>query len=377
MPRKAAGARLYRRPDTGIWIIRDTGRPDRSTGLRGRQDAEKALAAYIVARDIVAGVRGPDTFPVAEALALYAREHAVTVAAPERIGYAIEALARFWGALTVSDVKGETCRRYARSRVRRFKDGTETPVSSGTVRRELAVLQAALNHCAREGYLTVAPRVTLPEGAPARDRWLTREEAARLLRAAWRLPRGQHLARFILVALYTGTRKDAILRLGFLPSTAGGWVDIDNGVLHRRGEGERETKKRRPPMRLPRKLLAHLRRWEAAGDRWVVSYGGARIGDVQTAFEAARDAAGLPDITPHTLKHTAITWAMQRGMRLDDAAQYFGTSRETILRTYWHHSPDFQVEAAAIMDRRDETVRPHRLRPSEGGRTVNEKVTMQ
>lgn len=28
-----------------------------------------------------------------------------------------------------------------------------------------------------------------------RERWLTRDEAARLLRAAWRAPRGRHLAR--------------------------------------------------------------------------------------------------------------------------------------------------------------------------------------
>lgn len=372
MPRKAAGARLYLRPDTGIYVIRDTGRPDRSTGCRSRADAEAALAAYIVARDTIADVRRPDAFPIGDALSIYAREHAVTVAAPERIGYAIEALAAFWGNLTVADVKGETCRRYARSRVRHFKDGTCAPISAGTVRRELNVLQAALNHCAREGYLTAAPRVSLPKSPPPRDRWLTRDEAARLLWAAWRSPKGKHLARFILVALYSGTRKDAILRLGFMPNTGGGWIDVDNGVLHRRGEGERETKKRRPPMRLPRQLLAHCRRWRAMGDLWVVSYGGQRVGDVQTAFEGARNAAGLPDVSPHVLKHTAITWAMQRGMRLDDAAQYFGTSRETIMRTYWHHSPDYQAEAVAVMDRKPETVRLHRLNEIEPTSTMNE-----
>jgi hypothetical protein len=57
----------------------------------------------------------------------------------------------------------------------------------------------------------------LPPERPARERWLTRSEAARILWAAWRyreIQKGkrtdrrsrQHIAKFILVALYTGTR---------------------------------------------------------------------------------------------------------------------------------------------------------------------------
>ena len=36
----------------------------------------------------------------------------------------------------------------------------------------------------------------------------------------------RHLARFILIGLYTGTRHDAILKLQWLPSTSGGWFDL-------------------------------------------------------------------------------------------------------------------------------------------------------
>lgn len=354
MPRKAAGARLYQHPKSGIYFIRDTGCPDRSTSTRSRPDAERALAAYINAKGTVSDTRHPDRFPVSEALAIYAREHAVTLAAPERIGAAIEALCGFWGALNVGDVKGETCRRYGRARVtsKGMPEGETRPVGDGTIRRELNVLQAAINYCHAEGYLTHPTRVTMPEAPPAKDRWLTRHEAARLIRAARKLQRGAHVARFILLALYTGTRKEAILGLGFMPNIAGGWIDVDNGVLHRRGAGERETKKRRPPMKLSRKLLAHCRRWKASGAIWAVNVGGQRVGDVKRSFASACADAGLLDVTPHTLKHTAITWAMQKGMKIDDAAQYFGTSRETIIRVYWHHSPDFQEDAVAIMDRK-------------------------
>jgi hypothetical protein len=48
-------------------------------------------------------------------------------------------------------------------------------------------------------------------------------------------------------------------------STSSGYVDLETGVLHRRGRGERETNKRRGAVRLTRGLLAHLRRWRASG----------------------------------------------------------------------------------------------------------------
>ena len=251
-------------------------------------------------------------------------------------------------------VEENTLRPYARSRVtsRGAPQGETRPIGAASIRRELGVLQAAINFCHKEGYLTHAARVTSPEKPPSRDRWITRGEAAALIIAARRLPRCKHLARFILVALYTGTRKDAILRLGFMPNTAGGWIDVDQGILHRRGAQEIETKKRRPPMKLSRKLLAHCRRWKASGDIWVVTYNGQRVGDIKKVFASIADGAGMPDVTPHTLKHTAITWAMQKGMQLDDASHYFGTSRETIMRVYWHHSPHFQEDAVAVMDRK-------------------------
>jgi integrase len=359
MPRKAKGPRLYWRADKQFWIIRDTGRPDRSTGTSDLRAAEAALAAYIAGKDIVTGARRPDQLPIAEALDIYGREHAVTIADPVRIGNAIDALMTFWGNLTVADVKGETCRRYAKSRVRTFKprpppavSRPSQPIKSGTIRRELNVLQAAINYCHREGYLLSPSAVTLPEKPPSRDRWLTRDEAAALLWAAYRSPRGKHLARFILLAIYTGTRKEAILGLGFTPSLTSGWIDVERGVMYRKGASERETKKRRKPVRLTRGLLAHCRRWKAMGANWAVQIDGQRVGDIKKAFEGARDRADLEDVSPHTLKHTAITWAIQKGLSVEDAADYFDTSAETIRKVYYHHSPNYQDRALEVLERK-------------------------
>ncbi len=87
------------------------------------------------------------------------------------------------------------------------------------------------------------------------------------------------------------------------------------------------------------------------------------VGDIKKARERARIPAkdvaitkgivgDLSDGTPHTLKHTAITWALQRGATTWDAAGYFSTSVQTIERTYGHHSPHHQASAVDAMNRR-------------------------
>lgn len=341
MPRPTLPARLVLYKHTPFWQIIDRGKKH-STGCRSRSEAETVLAEYIRQRDRVCTSIEPDKITVADVLTIYAEEHAPTAADPARIGYAIEALLPFWSEMKVAHVKGETCRRYMKERAK----------SAGTMRRELGTLQAALNYCHREGYVTSAPLVTLPQKPEPKQRWLTRSEAARLLWAAYRGHKASHLARFILIGLYTGTRKDAILRMGFEANTVGGWFDLERGVMYRRADHERQTNKLRKPTKIPRQLHAHLRRWRAAGATWAVEYEGARVGDVKRAFPKAVESAGLDEVTPHTLKHTAITWALQRGATTWDCAGFFSTSEDTIRKVYGHHSPDFQASALRAIEGR-------------------------
>lgn len=347
MPHPRKGPRLYlrRRPGrAATYVILDSGCPERSTGTDDLREAEAILADYLEKKRRRDSPAAPDQLTVADAIALYAEEHAPTVADPARIGYAIQALLPFWGALPCTAVRAETCRRYAATRA----------AGPGTVRKELGTLRAALNWCAREGYLLGAPPVTLPRPPRSTQRALTRPEAAQLLRTARRLGL-RHVAHFILVGLYTGTRRDAILGLRLTgPATTGGWFDLGKGVMYRLGSAERETRKRRPPVRLPRQLRAHARRWQAAGATWAVEWQGARVGSIKTAWRHLVAETGLDWApTPHTLKHTAITWAIEAGASITDAAGFFGTSTETIERVYWHLSPHYQSRVVEAMERRN------------------------
>jgi integrase len=234
--------------------------------------------------------------------------------------------------------------------------------TDAAARRDLEELRAAINHHRRAGRCDKIVSVVLPDKSVARERWMTRSEAARLLWAAWRfreLQKGKptdrrtrrHIARFILVALYTGTRAGAVCAAALEPTEGKGWIDLGRGIFYRRPAGERETKKRPPPVPLPNRLLAHLRRWRRLGQHFAVEWNGGAVKDVDRAFRTVARAAGLPWVTPHVLRHTAATWLMQLGTPKWEAVEYLGMTAKQLDDTYGHHDPDHLKAPREAFDR--------------------------
>jgi integrase len=253
-------------------------------------------------------------------------------------GAAVLALTNFFEGNTVADVTVQTCSRYSEKRGR----------SAGTVRRELGVLRAAINYAHKVGRLTRTVAVELPARPEPRDRWLTREEAAHLLRASRTKQARLYMPLFILLGLYTGRRKEAILSLRW-PQ-----VNLETGLIDFEVAGRQRTNKRRGTVRIPSRLLPHLKRAPRRGNDlgYVLHDHGVRIGDIKKGFAAACKRAKLEDVTPHTLRHTSATWLMQAGVPSWQAAGFLAMSVETLQRVYGHHHPDYMREAADAIGRR-------------------------
>lgn len=366
MPRRNTGPRLRwlerRKQFYIVQYIKGRERL-RATGEADEQRAQAVLAAFIRANLRPAGgPRGAHEVRIAEVLDYYGTHKAAFAKDPARIGYAIDALLPFWAELTVLEVNDARCAAYAEWRKRK----------PATVRRELGTLQAALNYC-HGRIVDAAPPVALPPKTPGKDRWLTRNEAARLLNAA-RTARADvrlYLPLFILMGLYTGARKEAILSLR--------WSQVD--LAHRRINFKRpsgdETDKRRAHIRIPSRLLrflryAHERRYSDIGfvihtfeNRGgqkvpvpVLDIGGAWDGNtdpkayVQGSFGRACKRAGVIGATPHTLRHTVGTWMAQQGVKLSKIGEFLGHTDDRTTKLYAHHHPDYQSEQADALDRR-------------------------
>jgi integrase len=388
MPRKIKGARLQLRAprrDAGghithqaTWRIRD-GKNDVGTGCLEREiaAAERKLEEYISSKyQPVRKEQDIDAIDVADVLSIFVDDRPEAFSDTtdgRRLLKRIERLNAFFGPMRLSQVNGETCRGYQRHRG-----------NTGGARRDLEDLRSAINHHAAEGLHRGIVRITLPKKGQPRDRWLTRGEAARLIRECWRAREVQHwsgqavitdkrplrhLARFILIGLYSGTRAGAIASASPLPAVGRSYVDLDRGIFYRLATGKAATNKRQPPVPIPARLLAHMRRWH---DRRLIAahfveWNGAGVKSVTTAFRTAVRLAKLgPGVTPHTLRHTAATWLMQNGTDLWQAAGYLGMSVETLERTYGHHHPDHLQDAVTNITAKPRIAADRRVVPLRG-----------
>jgi integrase len=153
----------------------------------------------------------------------------------------------------------------------------------------------------------------------------------------------------VLIGIYTGTRASAIAAASPYPEQGRSFVDLERGIFYRKRIGKRATKKRQTPAPVPPRLLAHMRRWARLKliAECFVEFNGKPIASVKKGFKSAVKLAELSGrVTPHTLRHTAATWLMQRDVPVWEAAGFLGMSAEVLLGTYGHHHPDFLHGAA-------------------------------
>jgi integrase len=203
---------------------------------------------------------------------------------------------------------------------------SDIPPSEATMRKELTMLRAALNWAYSEKLIPAAPafRVELSTGTPRQD-WLTKDEVSRLMKKC-----KPHLALFVLLAVSTAKRREAILSL-----------EWENVQLHMQGYeainfGDDVKNKRRGSATIAghAKLLEALKAAKSiAASDYVIEWKGERLYDIKTTLQTACREAGVKHVTAHTFKHTSITWMVQAGMSYERIAKATNTTKEIIERS--------------------------------------------
>ena len=321
-----------RERDAYVISYTESGKSKRvATGCSSRSEAEAFLDAFVASFE---GPAEPEAKTVDAILGGYLGDREGVVKDFQRLEDLRKPLKRHLGWLPWSDIKPTTSKRYAS---RRRSEGA----ADGTIRRELGGLRAALRWAVEEQWIGFAPAVKLPPKPPSRDRWLTRDEAERLVDACT----SHHLKTFVLVALHTAARKRAILELKW------DQVDFLQRRVHLNPPGRRQTSKRRAVVPMNAMLLSVLEEaFQLRQTDYVIEWDGSQILDVKKAFQRTVSRAGLRDVTPHVLRHTAATWMALEGVDMRKISIFLGHDDiRTTERVYAHHHPDYLADAAEAL----------------------------
>jgi len=342
------GFTLARRPDTPNYYITWCPKGQskylrRSTRTDNLELAIQRLREHAHRRG-VSGPRCPHELGLEEVLCDYANKDGPIdhrrYAIPASMKH-LQEFCRREGLVMVADMTCDMQDLYVEwRRDRLVRDGFTG--SNGTIKRELGVLKAAIRRAWKRGKLTEVPYIRSVPTPPPRQRFLSEDEAHRLI-AACREP---HLKLYVLMGLHTLQRPSAILGLTI------DQVNVERRLIDFRRPGEAEHNKRRPVVPMTATLRPYLE--QAMRDSLsghVVEFLGRPLKGVRTAFNTARDLAGLgSDVTPYTLRHTGATLMAAKGVSMRQISGMLGHSHSKTTELYAKHAPDFLGEAANALD---------------------------
>lgn len=308
----------------GKWAVtfRDGQRRVRiTTGTADRGLAESRARELWARRNAAKSERVEDLWP------LYVKDRVTDGVIAERFPVAWKALAPHFGKRIGSAITREDCRAYHKARV---KDG----MAASSIVTELALLRA----CLRWRYKAAAPSIWLPPASPARDEYLTKDQARQIVAAA----ETPHVRLFVILGLTTGARASAILDLT--------WdrVDFEHGTINYKPAGRVQTNKRRtvvPMNEMAREALQEAYRGRLTGH--VIEYGGKPVGSIKKGIQRLAARTGIR-FSPHVLRHTCAVWMAQADVPMQKISQYMGhTTMKTTEAFYARYSPSYMKDASA------------------------------
>lgn len=244
-------------------------------------------------------------------------------------------------------------------------------VSRATAARELVQFRIGLKRFRHAHNLNWIPDIVVPREASRRLRFLTQAEFEDLLMAcrghvkdpttghwvtetvldptgaeATRLYRREPhvierrriVERFIILGVFNGSRHEILLGFCWRHHPRRPCIDVDAEAVHRNGYGEDpDTGKPRTSSGLRPELLPHLRAWREEDRRRGIMHvihkpdGTPYRDTLGYLFNQVVADAGLgPDVTPHVLRHTAVTWMLMDGYDVVTTADLVGMKPETV-----------------------------------------------
>jgi len=261
---------------------------------------------------------------VAEFIDLFTARYVPLANRPEYYSYPCRVINRLMGAIKLLDVGPEEIQSF---RAQRLSEGASRP----TINRNVAVLSRILKVAQEWGYVDHVPRVKAFRENPPRIEWLRPEQAEAVLSALDSVKMKRESERpfiktFILALLTTACRRGELLSLLW------SCVDMERGVitLIRTKNGESRHVPIHTTLLDALKSLPRVDGRVFAFKKW----------SVRGPWRRACRAAGIGHFRLHALRHTAISWMVQRGVPLAVVAAVAGHKSLSMTMRYAHHAPE-------------------------------------
>jgi integrase len=330
----------YRRGDSRYWWVSATlangERVRQSSGTEDRQEAEAFLAklkldAY---RQTHFGIKPQRSWQQAVVRYLTVKSGLRSYRDVQRI---CRMLDPYLGRLMLNQINGDAIWAVAQGELKRGN-------KPATVNRYLALIRSLLRVARDEWqWIDSVPKIRLLQGEVERDRWLTQEEADRLLSVS-----PSHLAALIRFALSTGCRAREITGLE--------WNRVDLG----RHTAWLNRTKNGTPRGVPLNADAVTVLQEQVGkhSQFCFTYRGEPIrwDLTNTAWHNALGKAGIEDFRFHDLRHTWASWHRQAGTSCDELKDLGGWKSRSMVDRYAKFATENLARAASRIESRGENV---------------------
>ncbi|MBX9810953.1 MAG: site-specific integrase [Burkholderiales bacterium] len=325
---------IHRRGDSPFWwidvVLSDGRRIRQSTRTKSRAEAEALLLKlkHDAFREAHLGIKPKRTWQEAVIRYLSIKACLRDIDKQRRL---CRKLDPYLGKLRLNDINGDVIWKICEGELRKGN-------MPATVNRCLALVRSILRMAHYDWQWTESiPKVRLLPGEVERDRWLSREEADRLLMFC-----PPHLAAIVRFALATGCRAREITGLE--------WERVD---LQRETAWLDQTKNGTPRgVPLNRDAIAVLKGERGKHPQFCFTFRGKpiRYELTNTAWQTAVRKAELGDLRFHDLRHTWASWHRQSGTSCDELKELGGWKTRSMVDRYAKFGTEHLAAAASRIE---------------------------
>lgn len=231
-------------------------------------------------------------------------------------------------------------------------DFKEKALSAGTKSHYLSFMRSLLRAAANEwGWIKNAPVIKTKKPVSKRIRWLTREEANRLIECC-----SESIRPIVTFALVTGLRRSNIIDLEWNQvdmQRKVAWINPENAKAGKAiGVALNDT-----ACKVLRGQIGKHSRWVFVHTKASTRSDGTKTAAVRkmrkddnSAWRGSLKRAGITDFRFHDLRHTWASWLIQSGVPLSALQEMGGWESIEMVRRYAHLAPNHLTEHARKID---------------------------